>query len=97
VLTANLEIGCRQGTSGFITDFQGNNRILYGIKQHIGGIRASSRTYTMGQDMDTRKWYNVDFNEIQTMEIYRADKDPITGMKGPLMSKITRQDGTLLD
>ncbi len=87
----------KKGTSMSLTDIHGKKIILYDVRLHFGSILATGMDFLAGQELKTRKWYNISLNEIRFWNLRIEKEEPITGMKNPLIAKITKKDGTVLD
>jgi len=88
---------CQGGQAVVITNLQGRQTRLCDAKFHIGDMQATGWDYALGQEVGTRKWFRVDFHEMQRLEQVLGAQDPITGMEHPMMARITRRDGSRLE
>ncbi len=87
----------KKGTSMILTDIHGKRIILYNVKLHFGSILATGMDFLAGQDLKTRKWYSISLNKIRFWDLRIEKEEPVTGMKNPLVARITKKDGRVLD
>ncbi len=88
------------GQKGFvvrITDISGRSVTLSDVAFHIGSVLTTPRYFVIGQDIDRRTWHRIDFEEMKTVETCYRDKDPVTGMKRPIIARIAKKDGQVIE
>lgn len=88
---------CKEGYTVVMTDLAGRERILHNAKLHIGTMRASGWDFIVGQDMKSDTWYRIYFNEMTSIEHRLGPPDPLTGMEHPMVAKVSKKDGKVLD
>jgi len=88
---------CKTGTTVIMTDMRGRKRVLHDAKLHIGTMRASGWDFMIGQDLETQAWVRVYFSEMKSLEHRLGEPDPRTGMEHPMVARITRKDGSVLE
>jgi len=88
---------CRRGIPLVMTDISGREIVLYDAKLHIGTMAATGWPYTIGQDLQTGEWYRVYLQEMKSMEHRLGAPDPVTGMEHPMMARVVRKDGVVLE
>lgn len=88
---------CARGRPAIITDVRGRQVALHGVRIHIGTMRATGREYSVGQELGKRDWHRVDFDDILRVEHRVVPEDPLTGIERPLVARVTKKDGSVLD
>jgi hypothetical protein len=80
-----------------MTDVGGREILLYDARMHIGTMSASGWNFVIGQELKTGKWSRLYFHEIKSMENRLGPPDPVTGMEHPMVSRVTRQYGAVME
>jgi hypothetical protein len=80
-----------------LTDARGKKCVLYDIQFHVGSLLTTPRQYVLGEDVQTRTWYRIDFDSMKSMEGFIKPVDPLTGMSNPAFSRIVKRDGEVLE
>jgi hypothetical protein len=88
---------CRRGNPVVMTDVGGREVPLYDARMHIGTMSASGWDFVIGQELRTGKWIRLYFREMRSMENHLGQPDPVTGMEHPMVSSVTRRDGTVME
>ncbi len=82
-----------KGFTGVLTDIRGRQFHLNQISSHFGSSQVTPRSHIIGRDLDKREYHRIEFEEINQIEHYLREKDPITELKNTLVQKMIMNDG----
>jgi hypothetical protein len=85
------------GFCGVLTDTRGRKFYLHQIFFYSGSYRVTPREHILGRKFSQKKYLRPDFEDIKRIDHRFETVDPISGMKNPMVQKMTMKNGEVID